>query len=360
MERCQAVYHNGTVYVSNEPVTSGIHEYRIYDYSMAKDIWNIIPMDFWRFSLATYNSQAVLVVKIKEEGKSLLELKVFPLTGDREEYHIGVANMTPVVSTVAVGNSDMLIVADYNLKVFSKNTKQREFSLPSPSVMYVPLEDVYFSIAFHGDHLYLTPTPKSHIFRRHGCPKVFYVSLNQIKSNNQPFSDNLNISFSESSRSRKRTRPASGDQNAHKRARSEPPSTLYAENQASKHTQLKPNTKKLVPSKHQTKGSKKAQDLEWKELESIPNRDHSNLAVFGKRLIATVAGTQRGVEILAYSPTIKHWLPVANAGDNIPHSIQETTILPLGHDHTNQLMLIGGVADGVPIRNVYKLHLTGT
>lgn len=369
MARCQAVYHStsGTVYVSNEPVTTGSHEYRIYDYSMAKDTWNIIPTDFWRFSLASYNGEVVLVLKNLEDKNSLsAKLKIFPLTGSGEESIIGVVNMKPVASTVAVGSStsDMLIVVDYNLRVFSRNTVQRQFSVPSPDDTLLQLNDVYFSIAFHGDCLYLAPITKSEdVFRHRGCPKVFYVSLNQIVPNSQPFIDGLNMSLPDCSQPRKRTRPTSKVQHeTHKRAKSEPPpSTVYEKNLASKCIQLKSFTKKPAPIKIQTKSCEKVCNLEWKVLESIPNQDHSNIDVFGKRLITTVAGTSAygGMKILAYSPTVECWLPVANTGDSIPHRIQETTILPLDRDHANQLMLIGGMTDGVPIRDVYKLHLKG-
>ena len=334
------MYHDGTVYVTNKPVSAyrclEEKEHRIYDYSIASDIWNISPTSLrFQVSLATYNNQVVHVYKVCGEERNKQMLKMLC---DGEEIHIGTVNKRNASGTVAMGSNDMLIVTDCNLMRVFSNNQMREFSLPSG----VSLVDVYFSIAIHNDHLYLTPISNS----SRGLLDVHYTSLNQVRTDQPAGRNDPNPILSESNPSRKRGRPTIEGQSTNKRVRSELKNNIFQSYE--EQSQI---------GELQSTGCLKRNLLEWKKLKSIRLNDHANLAVFGKRLITAVPGKHKGVEILAYSPTAECWLPVANTGDSISRCIWASTILPLGN--TNDLMLIGGAVDRIPLRSIYKLHLTG-
>ena len=346
MRKCQAVYHNGTVYVTH---LSRRDKYRIYDYSIAKNIWNIIPTDAWRFALANYKSEVNLVVKTQNKGETL---DIFPLTGGREITHD--ATTLPADCMTAMGNSDMLVVADDSLKVVLNGMNEEKFMLPeldssesSDTGISFERSDVYFSIAFHNDHLFLKPLGSS----RHLNHAVFCAPLNLIKPN-QPIGHNQKVSSQlVDDGSRKRPQPPNepGNENANKKARLE----------LSKLPNETSESITNLPCNDQEK-------LEWEKLEPLPapqtyDWEPSNLAVFGKRLVTVVPAkgfADVGMNIVAYSPTTKSWLEVADTGDvDSVRYLRETNIVSLD---TNQLMLIGGSTGGSSMRNVYQLSLTGS
>ena len=359
MESCQAVYHQGTVYVTNNQDIFRPHDYRIYDYSVSKDIWNITPTELQKFALAAYSSQVVLV---KKEGSNSYE--IFPLTDKAEKstpidsflsdtIRIPMSDDNQVRSTcmTAAGTSNMLVVADCKLIVFSNQTNPKKFSLPVVDVNPHHIE-FYFSITFHDNHLYLAPMSRR--LEYHHFQNVYYVPLNQIDYKQLVQQDQQADHSQEALCNQQGKRVRRGDEESEKGSKKARLDPLAHSDKHSDLISIKPDTQSRNGDKPVNQNVHIIpQSLEWKKLSPLMCHNHSNLATFGKQLVTVVDVSNRGVEIHAYSPITDSWVVVADTGDSIPHDMRETNILRL--DDTGQLMLIG--AQGR--RDVYKLSITG-
>ena len=306
--------------------------------------------------MAAYNSQVVLIGKFKKEGSNYVrvdEMKMFPLGGKEEPTLIGTASIK-VSSMTAAGTGDVLVVADYNLKVFSNQmAKQKEFLLPAFNTSQ-HLVDFYFSITFHDNHLYLAPMSLHELSLRiyHGPLNAYYVPLNQVNCNqlvqqDQPVDHSPELLLLEDNQ---QDRPGEESEKASEKTQLDPPahSDIQSEIKSIEQDAQSRNGGKLVCQNEQI------HSLEWKKLPPFMYRNYSNLATFGKRLVTVTSEHHKlGVEINAYSPVSDSWVVVADTGDTIHYDFNQGTIVSL--DDTGQLMLIGGINR----RDVYKLSITG-
>ena len=344
MRSCQAVYHNGTVYVA-DLLGAHRHEHRIYDYSVAKNVWNIFPTSAKRFTLAKFNDEMKLV---KTSNGEMLD--IVPLATGEENIHEAYTHHPGSIMT-AMGSTDMLLVADQNLKVFLSEMNKKEFTLPDPVFGNLRLRDrdaisrrdMYFSIAFDNDCLFLIPVDIYSGYYRFN--NIFCTPLNTIKWNQSADNQKLSTQLIGDS-SGKQPRPTNEeDENTYLSESSELPNETTSEP-----TITRPSDKPY------NDHDKETECLEWRQLPLPYKQQYSNLAVFGKRVIIVAIGEFSNVSILAYSSKTESWLEVVDAGDSI-HDLGQTNIVALD---PNQLMLLGGFhTSGTSVRDVYQMFLAG-